>query len=56
MYIKEAVLFARPFISYLSGTILFVGLRKDEQVGLDLLRSELESVKDNRHEPVKYLI
>lgn len=46
----------QSFLTYLSGTILFVGLRKDEEVGLDLLRSESESETGNQHEPVKFWI
>lgn len=34
--------------TYLSGTILFVGLKKVEQVGKDLLESESDTVKHNK--------
>lgn len=42
------------FPTYLSGTTLLVGLRKVEQIGLDLLRSESESVKTNQYDPLYF--
>lgn len=34
---------------YLSGIILFVGLKNDEQVGLDIWESESDTERDDRH-------
>lgn len=34
-------------VIYLSGTVLFVGLKNVEHVGLDLWESESDTVKDN---------
>lgn len=34
-------------LTYLSGTILFEGLKKVEQVGVDLQESDSDTVKDN---------
>ena len=41
---------------YLSGMVLFVGLRNVEQLGLDLWESESDTGKHNKHELVKHLI
>lgn len=38
---------SKKLLLYLSGTILFVGLKNVEQVGLDLWESESDTVRDN---------
>ncbi len=46
----------KMLLIYLSGTILFVGLKNVEQVGLDLWESESDTVSDNKDELVKHQI
>lgn len=45
-YLKKAQ--DKMLLIYLSGTILLVGLKNVEQVGLDLWESESDTVNDNK--------
>lgn len=46
---------SKKLLTYLSGTILFVGLKNVEQMGLDLWESQSDTVRDNNDKPVKHL-